>query len=147
MHRMSRSYLVQMPPAEARHLAGSGRAGPPGPEARCVEAIREWLHGLRSRRRAAVPVNAIVADLTPILAIVPAVRRPARGPLATGPDDPAPGHAEYLGGGTVRLDDAAISTLASLPEGDDFRVTDAGPVLTVGADHYLARQEVPGRAL
>ncbi len=148
MQRMSRSYLVQMPRAEARHLAGSGRAGPPGPEARCIEAVREWLHGLRGRRPATVPVSAVMADLTRILAILPASRQPARGPLVTGPDGSTPGHAEYLGSGTVRLDDTAIRALARLPEGDDFRVTftDAGPVLSVGADRYLARQEEPGRA-
>ena len=147
MHRMSRSYLVQMPRAEARHLAGTGDAALPAPEARCIEAIREWLHGLRGRRPATVPVSKVVADLTLILGIVPPAGRPARGPLAAGHGASPPGQVEYLGSGTVRLDDAAISALAGLREGDDFRVTitDAGPVLTVGGDRYLARPEDPGR--
>lgn len=43
----------------------------------------------------------------------------------------------------VRLDEAAISALAELGEDEDFRVTftDAGPVLAVGAERYLAREE------
>lgn len=147
MQRMSRRYLVQMPRAEARHLAGTGDAALPGPETRCIEAIREWLHGLRGRRPATVPVSKIVADLTLILGIVPPARRPVRGPLTAEPGSSPPGHVQYLGSGTVRLDEAAISALAGLPEGDDFRVTitDAGPVLSVGGDHYLARPEDPGR--
>lgn len=141
---MTRTYLVQLPRAEARHLAGTGKASLPSPEARCVEAVREWLHGLRGRQEATVPVSKVAADLTLILGMVPASSRPARGPFGGAP---LPGRVEYLGCGIVRLDDAAISALAELPDGDDFRVTitDAGPVLAVGADRYLAREEAPGR--
>ena len=35
---MSRSHVVQMPRAEARHLAGDGPAWPATPEARCLAA-------------------------------------------------------------------------------------------------------------
>lgn len=67
-----------------------------------------------------------------------------RGPFAPSAGGcPPPGHVEYLGNGTVRLDDTAISTLAALRQGDDFRavLTDAGPILIVGADRYLAHEE------
>jgi hypothetical protein len=68
------------------------------------------------------------------------------GPFAShGGGAPLPGRVEYLGGGTVRLDDAAVSVLAELREGEDFRViiTEAGPVLTVGAECYLVHEEEP----
>jgi hypothetical protein len=142
---VSRSYLVSMPRAEARHLAGIGPAWPAAAETRCIEAIREWLHGIQRRRAATVPVARIVADLTAILGILPAQARPVRGPFARPADgSPAPpGRAEYLGGGVVRLDEAAISSLARLLPEEDFHVmwTSAGPVLTVGADRYLACEE------
>lgn len=59
---------------------------------------------------------------------------------------PLPGRVEYLGDGTVRLDETALASLAGLAEGEDFRmaITDAGPVLEVGPDRYLAREEDPG---
>lgn len=143
---MHRTYLVQMPRAEARHLAGIGSSWPASPEARCVHAIREWLHGLQRRHSLTVCVTKVVDDLTAILLIVPQTDRPARGPFAaaaSGP--PLPGHVEYLGAGIVRLDDIAISALAGLAHGEDFRVTmtDAVPVLTVGTDSYPAREEDP----
>ena len=104
---MSRYYRVQLPRAEARHLAGAGPAWPPGS---------------------------------------PAADRPVRGPFAPDARGAAlPGRVEYLGAGIVRLDEAAIGSLAELPEGDDFRVIveDVGPVLTVGPARYVAREEGP----
>lgn len=142
---MSCNYLVHMPTAEAHHLAGIGPPWPARPEVRCVHAIREWLYGLQRRRSPTVPVRKIVTDLTAILSLVPARCSPARGPFVPpangGP--PLPGSVEYLGAGIVRLDETAINALARLPMGDDFRVTftDAGPLLTIGADHYLVREE------
>ncbi len=145
---MSRTYLVQMPAAEARHLAGVGPATPGSAEARALAAVREWLAGLARRRSATVPVRKIVADLDGLLTLAPP---PCRGPVRGlfgppgGGRPPMPGQAEYLGEGTVRLDEAAITALASLAPGEDFRVTRtaAGPVLTVGADAYLASEEQP----
>jgi hypothetical protein len=64
---MSRTYLVQMPKAEARYLAGVGVGWPATPDARCVHAIREWLNGIRGRRSRCVPVQKIIEDLEPIL--------------------------------------------------------------------------------
>ena len=89
-----------------------------------------------------VPVAMVIADLTAILDTVPAATRPVRGPFAqsaTG-GQPLPGALAYLGGGTDRHDEAANGALAGLPLGEDFRVcfTDAGPVLTIGTDSYLA---------
>lgn len=81
------------------------------------------------------------AGAAPRQAHVVSLHAPARlAPIRT-----APGRAEYLGGGLVRLDQEAISTLAGLADGEDFKVsyTGAGPVLTVGADRYLAREESP----
>lgn len=141
---MARTYLVDLPKAEARHLAGVGPTWPATPEARALGALREWLCGVSRSGAATIAVSKIVADLTLILDIAPADTQPVRGPLR---DDRcgAPGRAEYLGGGTVRLDEAAIAVLAELRDGDDFRVTftDAGPILTVGADHYAIREEQP----
>jgi hypothetical protein len=142
---MRGSYLVHMPTAEAPHLAGIGPPWPASPEVRCVQAIREWLYGLQRRRFLTVPVRKIVTDLTAVLSLVPAACRPARGPFVPpangGP--PLPGSVEYLGAGIVRLDETAMTALAGLPAGDDFRVifTNAGPLLSVGADHYLVREE------
>lgn len=141
---MTRTYLVQMPRAEARHLAGTSPAWPATPEARCVAALREWLHGVSRRRSATMPTAKIMTDLTAILSLVPLTTRPLRGPFGPGGGGlPPPGHAEYLGDGIVRLDEEAIATLAALAPGEDFRVTctGAGLTLTIGTDHYLAREE------
>jgi hypothetical protein len=119
---------------------------PATPESRCLAAVREWLYGISRRNSPTVSVRKVVADLTAILALVPVAAKPVRGPFASpGGDRPMRGRAEYLGGGMVRLDDTAISSLAGLLEGEDFRVTytDSGPVLTVGADTYPAREEEP----
>ena len=143
---MTRAYLVHMPAAEARHLAGTCRGWPATPQARLTGALREWLHGISRRRTAVIPVRKVVADLTLILDTVPLPRRPQCGPFGPGRAGlTLPGAVEYLGDGIVRLDETAISSLAGLAAGDDFRVshTDAGPVLTVGADRYLAREEDP----
>lgn len=143
---MSRTYLVQMPKAEARYLAGVGVSWPATPEAQCVHAVREWLNGLRRRRSGQVPVQKVLNDLDLILDQVPTAARPVCGPFAARNGLLPPGQVKYLGDGAVRLDDTAISTLAGLQEGDDFHVThtDAGPVLSVGNDQYLAREEQPG---
>lgn len=138
------TYLVHMPAAEARHLAGEHPTWPATPEARIAAALREWVHGLSRRRTAIIPVRKVITDLTLILEAATLPRRPVRGPFGPARDSlPLPGHVEYLGGGIVRLDDTALSSLAGLGAGEDFRVsyTDAGPVLKVGPDHYLARAE------
>ena len=141
------SWLVHLPTAEARHLAGIGPPWPASPQARALAAIREWLHGVSNRRSPTVPVGKVITDLTAILAIIPPTTTPARGPFAPpasgGP--PLPGRVDYLGSGTVRLDHDALQALAGLTAGEDFRVcfTDAGPVLSVGTDSYPARQETP----
>lgn len=118
---------------------------PATPETRCIHAIREWVNGLLQSRAASVSVRKIAADLEPILAAVPVADRPRRGPFTVRGGRVLPGHVEYLGGGTVRLDEAAISSLAQLGYGEDFRVVfeDIGPVLTVGADRYVAQEEEP----
>lgn len=139
-----RTYLVHMPSAEARHLAGADPAWPAAPEPRMAAALREWLHGVSRRRTAVVPVRKVVTDLTRILEAAPLPQRPVRGPFGPRPGGlPLPGRAEYLGGGTVRLDETAVRSLAGLAEGEDFRVvwTDAGPMLQVGADRYVACEE------
>ena len=145
---MTCTYLVSMPKAEARYLAGQDGGWPASPEARCLAAIHEWLHGLSRRRSATIPVARVVADLTAILALVPPQTKPSHGPFAPPADGkpPLPGEVEYLGSGIVRLDEEAISSLSRLPPDHDFRVTftDAGPVLTVGPDNYLAREQGPG---
>ena len=45
----------------------------------------------------------------------------------------------------MRLDDGAVSSLAGLRAGEDFRVsyTGAGPVLEVDPDRYIALEEEP----
>lgn len=144
---MSGSYLVHLPKAEARHLAGIGPPWPASPETRALAAIREWVHGISRRRAATVPVGKVITDLTAILAIIPPATTPARGPFAPPGDGrpPLPGQVEYLGSGIVRLDHDALQALADLAPSEDFRVdfTDAGPVMSVGTDTYLARAEVP----
>jgi hypothetical protein len=142
----SRTYLVHMPKAEARFLAGVGVGWPATPEARCVHAVREWLTGLVRSRAVSVSVRKVADDLGPLLARVPVTERPLSGPFAApGRRPPLPGRVEYLGAGIVRLDDAALSSLAGLRPGEDFRVTvtDAGAVLEIGADRYEAREEEP----
>lgn len=143
---MTRTYLVSLPLAEARHLAGTRPTWPATPDSRLAADLREWLAGLSRRRSALVPVRKVVADLTGLLEAVPLPQRPVRGPFGPGRDGlPLPGQVTYLGGGIVRLDVTAISALASLVDGEDFKatLTDAGPILTVGADHYPAREEEP----
>jgi hypothetical protein len=138
-------YLVQLAQAEARHLAGVGACGwPASPEAACLHAVREWLAGLKARACVTAPVSGVVADLELILSRVPAARAPCRGPFAPRPGIGAPpGRVDYLGGGVVRLDEDAVATLAGLGADEDFRVvaSDGGPVLVIGKDRYLAREE------
>jgi hypothetical protein len=143
---MSRTYLVHLPLAEARHLAGTTHNWPATPQMRLAAAVREWLAGVSRRRSRVIPVRKAVADLTLILETVPLPQRPVRGPF--GPrhaSPPLPGQADYLGGGIVRLDEDAINSLASLPPGEDYHIThtDAGPLLTFGTDTYLAHEEQP----
>ena len=76
------TYLVHMPRAEARYLAGVGVSWPATPEARCVHAVREWLNGIRGRRAEQVPVQKIIEELDPLLRQVPLAERPQHGPLA-----------------------------------------------------------------
>jgi hypothetical protein len=142
-------WLVQMPRAEARHLAGTGGpAWPATPEARCVAALRGWLDGVTRSYRGTVPVAEIAADLTRILELAPVTAAPSRGPFGPRQNGRRPGRVEYLGDGVVRLDEEAMSALAELGEGDDFRAvcTDAGPMLLVGTDGYLAYEERPEQA-
>lgn len=138
-------YLVQLPRAEARHLAGVATCGwPASPDAACLRAIREWLAGVKARASKTLPVSRVVADLELILRQVPEARVPCRGPFAPRPGVGAPpGRVQYLGGGVVRLDQDAVATLAGLGADEDFRVvaSDGGPVLMVGEDRYLAREE------
>ena len=142
----SRTWLVHLPQAEARHLAGTGHGWPATPQMRLAAALQEWLAGISRRRTTVVSVRKVVADLTLILETVPLPQRPVCGPF--GPARAGlrpPGRVDYLGGGIVRLDEDALSALASLPPSDDFRVThtNAGPLLSVGTDAYLAREEEP----
>lgn len=140
---MIRTYVVQMPKAEARYLAGLAVGWPATPEARCVHAVREWLNGLRCRHSEQVPAEKVINDLELILDQVPPTERPVCGPFAARGGLLPPGLVKYLGDGAVRLDDTAISTLTGLREDDDFHVThtEAGPVLSVGNDQYLASEE------
>jgi hypothetical protein len=141
-----RTYLVHLPHAEARHLAGTGTAWPATPQMRLAGALREWLTGVSRRRSAIIAVRKVVADLSLILETVQLPQRPVCGPFGPGRVGPrSPGRVDYIGGGIVRLDEDAISFLASLQPGDDFHVThtNAGPMLSVGADAYLARKEEP----
>lgn len=103
--------------------------------------------GLSRRRVGIVPVRKVVADLTLILDTAPLPTRPLCGPFGPGRAGlTLPGRVEYLGGGIVRLDEAAVNALATLADGDDFKVTltAAGHLLTAGADTYLAHEEEPG---
>ena len=141
-----RTWLVHMPLAEARHLAGAGHGWPASPQTRLAAALREWVAGISGRRSGVIPVRKVVEDLTLILESVPLPQRPLCGPFGPGRAGPRPpGQVDYLGGGIVRLDEDALSSLASLAPSDDFYVThtSAGPVLSVGADTYLAREEEP----
>jgi hypothetical protein len=142
---VTRTYLVQMPLAEARHLAGTGHGWPAPPQVRLALAIREWLTGISRRRTAIIPVRKVITDLTLILDTVPLPQRPVCGPFGPRRPAPLPGQVDYLGGGIVRLDEDAVSALASLPADDDFHVTQtsAGPLLSLGKDTYLAREEEP----
>ena len=142
----SRTWLVHLPLAEARHLAGTGQGWPAPPQTRLAATLREWLAGISRRRSRVIPVRKVIADLTSILESVPLPRRPVCGPFGPGrAGRRPPGQVEYLGGGIVRLDEDAISALASLDPRDDFHIThtSAGPLLSVGTDHYLAREEEP----
>jgi len=121
---MSRCYIVHMPVAEARHLAGVGRARP-------------------ASGAGTSPASRSGRDREPGLTGMPAAGQPVRGPFV--PDQRGiapPGRVEYLGAGTIRLDEAAISSLAVLGADADFRVifADSGPVLLVGADRYQATE-------
>jgi len=121
---MNRAYVVHMPIAEACHLAGMEQARPVG-------------------RPGTSLASKPSGDQKPGPAGIPVADRPLRGPFA--PDQygiAPPGHVEYLGAGTVRLDEVAISSLAGLGAGTDFRVifADSGPVLLVGADRYQATE-------
>jgi hypothetical protein len=143
---MTGCYLVTFHgEAEARYLAGIGPPRSATPEAWCCHQIRQWLAGLQHRRAATVPVTKITAELTAILDLIPSAHRPVRGPFAPRPHGgpPMPGRAEYAGHATVRLDRDAVQALAGLPDGDDFKVTftDAGPVMTVGRDHYPVTED------
>ena len=143
---MSCTYLVQMPTAEARHLAGTCHGWPATSESRLALAVSEWVAGISRRRSAVVSARKVVAELTLILETAPLPKRPMRGPFGSGRNGlPLPGLVEYLGGGIVRLDETAVGSLAGLAPDDDFCVirTDAGPVLSVGCDRYLAREEEP----
>ncbi len=141
-----RTYLVQLPLAEARHLAGTGHTWPAAPQLRLAAALREWLADLSGRRIAVIPVCKVVSELSLILETVPLPQRPLSGPFGPGRVGLSlPGQVGYLGGGIVRLDDVALRSLAGLRDGEDFRVTftDAGPVLAVGSDSYVVRAEEP----
>jgi hypothetical protein len=124
-----RTWLVHLPLAEARHLAGTGHGWPATPQMRLAAALREWLAGVSRRRAGVVPVRKVIADLTLILETVPLPQRPVCGPFGPSSAGPRPpGRVDYLGSGIVRLDEDAITWLASLVPGDDFHVThtDAG---------------------
>lgn len=143
---MMRTFLVVVPDAEAKHLAGVGSPGLSTAEARCVHAIRNWLTGLEKRRAHSVMVEQVSGDLRAILDLVPQADRPVRGPFTVlGRGVPLPGRVQYLGEGTVRLDEHALSALTSLQPDEDFRVhvTDAGPFLTVSDASYPVREEQP----
>jgi hypothetical protein len=143
---MTRTYLVQMPEAEARYLAGLVPGRPAGPETDCMQEIRDWLRGAVAAGRP--HVREFAAELTPMLDRCQLAARPARGPFAPGRRGFAlPGRVEYLGDGLVRLDEVALRSLAEITPGEDFRMTseDIGPVIWVGADRYPAREE-PGSA-
>jgi hypothetical protein len=143
---MSRRYLVELPTTEGMRLAGIRMGWPSSPEGRCVHAISQWLTGLERRRVRCVLVTKISRDLWPLLERVSLAERPLHGPFAHS-GGPLPGQVEYLGAGTVRLDDTALNSLAELRPGEDFRITyeATGPVLAVGHDRYPAREE-PGPA-
>lgn len=141
---MNRTFSVVMPDAEAKHLAGIGNPWPLTPEARCVHAIRGWLTGLENVRAHSVAIRQVSRDLRSILDLVPQEERPVRGPFTVlGGGTPLPGRVQYMGEGTVRLDDQAVSALACLRPDDDFHIafTDAGPVMTVSGSTYLVREE------
>lgn len=125
---MSRSYVVHMPMAEARYLAGVGQARPVGgPGAGPVS------------QSCGDRVSRSGGDRRPGLSGIPAAGRAVCGPFVPDRDGiRPPGRVEYLGEGTVRLDEAAVGSLAGLGAGTDFQVifSDSGPVLLVGADRY-----------
>lgn len=81
---MTHTYLVHMPQAEARHLAGTGYGWPAAPQARLAAALREWLAGISRRHSAVIPVRKVVADLTLILEVVPMPQWPLHGPFGPG---------------------------------------------------------------
>ncbi len=141
----NRNYRVELPRADGMRLAGIGMRWPATPEGRCVHAISTWLTGLEQRTSRAVLVTKISRDLWPLLEAVPL--RPPALHSSFGPSAEAgslmPGHVTYLEDGTVRLDAAALSALAELPEGEDFRVvtTASGPVMIVGTECYPALEE------
>lgn len=139
------NHRVELPRTDGMRLVGIGMRWPATPEGRCIHAISTWLTGLERRAARAVLVTKISRDLWPLLEAVPLRSRALHSSF-----DPSaevgslmPGHVTYLGAGAVRLDAAALSALAKLPEGEDFRVvtTAGGPVMIVGSEYYPAREE------
>jgi hypothetical protein len=127
---MTRHYRLELPRAEGMRLAGIGMGWPATPEGRCVHAV-----------------SKVSRDLWPLLEAVPLTQPPQHGPFAACAHggSPLPGRVTYLGAGTVRLDGAALSALAELADGEDFRIvwTSAGPVMTIGTDCYPAYDDYP----
>jgi hypothetical protein len=142
---VTRHYRLDLPKAEGMRLAGIGLGWPATPEGRCIHAISTWLTGLERRNTRAVLITKISHDLWPLLEAVPQQQPPLRGPFAPPGHggSPLPGHVQYLGAGTVRLDSAALSALAELSPGEDFRIllTATGPAMVIGTASYPAREE------
>jgi len=142
----SRTWLVHMPLAEARHLAGTGHGWPASPQMRLAAALREWVAGISRRRTAVVPVRKVVADLTLILETVPLPQWPVCGPFG-------PGRAGTRCPARWHISAAGSSAWTGRPSdpwpASPLATTSASPTPTpgrscpVGADTYLAREEEP----